>query len=154
MKFIRISYYGLLFAYIVILDRVTKYWALNYLNSEIRINDFLSFDFVLNRGISWSLLQVESDSGFYLLTFVVFGVTLLLSSYAYQRWHDGRFIIGELMIVAGGFSNLIDRVLYHGVIDFIVVGWGSFIWPIFNIADVFVVCGVLLMMISAYRDND
>ena len=100
MKFIRLSYYALLFVYIVVLDRVTKYWALYHLNSEIRMNDFLSFDFVLNRGISWSLLQVETDSGFYLLTFVIFGVTLLLSSYAYQRWHDGRFIIGELMIVA------------------------------------------------------
>ncbi len=150
----QITYYGLLFLYILGLDRVTKYWALTHLAKEIRVNDILSFDFVINRGVSWSMFHSESDTAFYLLTLVIFGVTLFLASYAYHRWHDNKIIIGEVIVLAGGLSNLIDRLVYQGVIDFIVLGWGPFVWPVFNVADVCIVFGVLLMCISVYRDHD
>lgn len=147
-------YYGALFLYILGLDRVTKYWALTHLSTEIRVNDFLSFDFVLNRGVSWSMFHSESNTAFYLLTLVIIGVTLFLGSYAYHRWHDNKIIIGEVIVLAGGISNLIDRALYQGVIDFIALAWGPLSWPVFNVADICIVFGVLLMSISVYRDHD
>jgi signal peptidase II len=85
---------------------------------------------------------------------VIIGVTLFLGSYAYHRWHDNKIIIGEVIVLAGGISNLIDRALYQGVIDFIALSWGPLSWPVFNVADVCIVFGVFLMGISVYRDHD
>jgi len=155
MKYIKqMLYYAGLFLYVFTLDRITKWWALRNLDQVIQINDFLSFEFVINRGISWSMFHSESNSAFYLLTFVIIGVTLFLASYAYQRWHDDKFILGEVIILAGGISNIVDRIMYGGVIDFIALNFGIFSWPVFNLADAFIVLGVLFMLVTVYKDND
>lgn len=146
--------YLLLFGVIVIVDRITKLWALHNLDAEFRLNEFIAFDFVLNRGISWSMFHAQNSASFILLTSMIMGITLFLASYAYRRWHDEGFIIGEVMVLAGGISNIVDRFLYKGVIDFIVLSFKDFTWPVFNVADIGVVIGVFIMLVSAYREYD
>ena len=58
------------------------------------------------------------------------------------------------LVVAGGFSNLIDRIRFDAVIDFLNVGIGNFRTGIFNVADMFVVTGALLTVISLIREPD
>jgi len=69
-------------------------------------------------------------------------ITVGLCFYAYHNDARGRSIIGEICIIAGSFYNLIDRVLYGGVIDFIILSYANVSWPVFNIADVMIVIGV------------
>ena len=143
--------YSFIFCVVVALDRITKAWALAFLDVEHRFNKYLSFDLALNRGISWSMLHTENDARFMLLTAVILGAVVLLAAYTYHRYQETTFILGEVFVLAGALSNVVDRFIYRGVIDFIVVSAYDFVWPTFNLADASIVAGVFIMLISVYR---
>jgi signal peptidase II len=145
--------YVLLFLWAFITDRLTKYWVINYLTSPYEITSFFSFEFIMNRGVAWGFFHSEAQTPFVLLSLMIFGVMMLLASFAYNRLNEESLIVGEVLVIAGAFSNIIDRIIYQGVIDFIVFSWGSFVFPAFNIADICVVLGVGIMFISVYRNN-
>jgi signal peptidase II len=54
-----------------------------------------------------------------------------------------------VLIITGAFSNLLDRLFYGGVIDFIVVWFGDWSWPAFNIADAAILLGIAFV----FKDN-
>lgn len=138
--------YFVMFWVIFIADRVTKQWALCCAQEPYVINDLLSFELMLNRGVSWSMFHSESSLIFGVVTLAVIGIAALLSYYAYTRYRAGISIAGELLILAGALSNIVDRVMYHGVIDFIVCTYNSWTFPVFNIADVAIIGGVIYML--------
>ena len=113
----------------------------------------ISFDLVFNRGVSWGLFASDGIFGFILVGLLIAAITATLAYYTYVRWHTGFSVWAEMLILAGSVGNLIDRVLYHGVIDFIRFSWGNFAWPIFNIADCCIVLGVLFIFIKKLKNN-
>ena len=54
------------------------------------------------------------------------------------------------MIIGGIIGNLLDRIMYHGVIDYLSFQFGSYYFPIFNFADIGITLGVLLLIINTY----
>ena len=72
---------------------------------------------------------------------------------AYVGFLNHRSIVGEVMVVAGAVSNLIDRVLHHAVVDFIELSYKGWSWPVFNIADCCIVIGVFLLIFKAYQSK-
>lgn len=60
------------------------------------------------------------------------------------------FILGLLSI--GALSNALDRLLYGGVIDFILVHYGAWYWPTFNLADIYI-CGAVALLIWDYNEH-
>jgi len=146
--------YFLVFIYILIIDRFCKAWAYKNLLIEHKINDFLSLKLVMNRGISWGLLNKLGVFGFWILNiFIICLVVFLLIPYAHARWTLRRSIWGEIFVLSGAISNIIDRFYYNAVIDFISLHWGTFYWPTFNIADIFVVTGVSLMFFNGITEK-
>ncbi len=140
--------YILASGFIFFLDRITKYYALATCMRSCEINRFLSFEVVFNRGISWGLLHSPSDTIFLLVTLAIAAVTFFLAFYAYSRWANGLLIVGETLVITGSVSNLIDRALYQGVIDFILFSYNDWSWPVFNIADAAIVIGIGIMIIQ------
>jgi signal peptidase II len=139
--------YLLLGAFICIIDRISKIVALRCCADVVQtITSFLSCQVFFNRGIAWSFLHSESDSVFIGISVVIACITALVVWHAYYQYMRGRLIIGEVCVIAGSFSNLIDRVVYCGVIDFIVFSYKNFSWPVFNIADAAIVVGVGIMV--------
>lgn len=168
---VRLWLSGIVFLIIVIVDRITKSIALGLLSDgQMDAIDSvaycvhepcclgdpsgpcLSFDIVFNRGISWGFFATDGMVGFTLMGFLIGGITALLAYYMYTRWYAGFSVAGELLIVAGSVGNLIDRLFYHGVIDFIRFSWGRFTWPIFNIADCCIVLGVFLIVMQKLKE--
>jgi len=143
--------YLILFGWAFVVDRLTKYWAINYLTTGYPITSFLSFEFVMNRGVAWGFFHSEAHGPFVLLSIMVFGVVMLLASFAYRRLHEEDLIVGEVLVIAGAISNILDRIVYQGVIDFIIFSWRGFVFPAFNIADACIVIGVGIMFLSVYR---
>lgn len=132
---------------IFIIDRATKLAALAHcLQGSYIVNQFLSFEVVFNRGISWGMLHSASDVVFGIVSLIIAIVTGALCWYAYHNYKSGNPIIGEVFIIAGSLSNLIDRVVYNGVVDFIILSYGDVSWPVFNIADAAIVLGVGLLV--------
>lgn len=135
------------------LDRYTKYLALYYCVPRCTITPFLAFDLAFNRGISWGILNNGSISSFYLVTSVIIAVTSCIVWYARQRIQTGHHVWGELLVITGSISNIIDRFMHNGVIDFIEFSYHSWIWPVFNCADIFIVLGVILMFIPLMHES-
>lgn len=139
--------YFILAVVVFIIDRATKMAALAYCAEDVcRINFFLSFELLFNRGISWGMLHSASDTVFLLVSLIIVTVTALLCVYTYHNYVRGASIAGETLIIAGSIFNLIDRVIYGGVIDFIVLSYGNVSWPVFNIADAAIVVGVGILV--------
>lgn len=128
---------GILFA----LDRVTKWWALS-LSDEWIVNKNLSCALTFNRGINWGLFNCASAWVFIVLTMLIGIVMVILGALAITAAKQGKSIIGYLLILTGAFSNFLDRIFYGGVIDFIVVWFGNWSWPAFNIADAAILVGI------------
>lgn len=138
--------------FVFMIDRLTKWWALG-LSDDLIINQFLSFHLAFNRGISWGLLSSDQTFLFSMVTISIILLTIILAWYAWDRYRQGYCIIGETLVLAGALSNICDRFYYQGVIDFIVLSYQDFCWPVFNCADAFIVCGVVLMFYTSLFEH-
>lgn len=132
-------------------DRITKFFALRML-APIEINPFISLDFMLNRGISWGMFHESGDTVFNVVSCVVIIITAILAGIAYYRYNQGKLILGELLVLCGAISNLVDRAVYSGVIDFVVVHYNEWSFPVFNVADVYIVVGISIMFVMYARE--
>lgn len=156
-KYSSLFWYVALSMLVFIADRATKSYALINNFSGYKINDFLEFDLVLNRGISWGMFGSGSQIIFVCISSFIFFVTMGMAFYGYIRFKNGHNIFAEVMIVSASLSNIFDRIFYSGVIDFIQVSCscikslGKISFPIFNLADVFIFFGVIAIMISIWR---
>ncbi len=141
-------FYTLLASGAFIADRASKWYALQMWVQEQVIAPFLSFQVAINRGISWGLLQHAHQAIFVGVSMLILAVTGGLIVYASRRYNQGYSIVGEVLVVSGSCSNILDRYLYGGVVDFIMFHKGSLTWPLFNIADSCIVLGVLIMVVQ------
>lgn len=147
-----------IFTYLAILfftfqiDRVTKQLALLYATNRYELNKFLAFDLVYNRGITAGMLHTDSPVLFICLTAFICLIIAALTYYTWQRFMADKNIIGELLVISGAISNVIDRVVYGGVIDFIHISLGKLSFPIFNAADVFIVVGIAIMFLVHWHE--
>jgi signal peptidase II len=136
-------------------DRVTKHYALttlagqpeqSYLGDTIRLDYQENTGGFLSAGATWRpqtrTLVFQIANGVFLL-----GTLILATRYQWSRWAAA----GLTLFVAGGLSNLVDRVAMGTVIDFLNVGIGSLRTGIFNVADVAIMVGVGLLITDRYR---
>ncbi len=143
--------YGFLGTLIFIIDRLTKIKAIAAYQDRVMINQFLSFDLAFNRGISWGFFYSSSTPIFVLISILIGVITLVIALSGVRRFLAGEPIIGELLVVVGSLSNIIDRFYYNGVIDFIELSYKEYTWPIFNGADICIVVGIFLMVWEYYK---
>lgn len=142
-----------LYAFVAVIlfciDRATKYIALEYCAQEtVSINQFLSYELVFNRGISWGLFDTHNALLFLLVSLSIALVTLCVGYHAYHLYRHNFSITGHVLILVGSLSNIIDRIYYGGVIDFILLSYKHYSWPVFNVADMAIVMGVIIIMLQ------
>jgi signal peptidase II len=147
----RIGLWIIIVAVLGLADRVTKLLAQKMLTS-VQVNSLLSFDFMLNRGISWGMFHDSTDTIFTIVSCLIIIVTAILAGIAYRRYQQGKYIAGELLVLCGSVSNIVDRMLYGGVIDFILLNFGQWTFPVFNLADVYIVVGIGIMFVMYARE--
>jgi len=147
-----LRYVGL-FAFIFLLDRISKWYVFNFLETAYKVNEYLSFTKTINRGISWGLFHDAPLAGFYIITAFIALLCAFLAFYSLIQFLNNRSIVGEILILAGGCSNLIDRIFHQGVIDFVLLSWGTYNWPVFNIADAAIVLGAGIMIIQSVGEK-
>jgi signal peptidase II len=136
---------------VLVLDRITKLWAIQYACQKPLsvVGNFVSCMVTYNRGISWSLLSYQDIMGYGFVTALIVGVIGMLIFHMIVEYRKNSALFGELLVLCGAVSNLYDRFIYGGVVDFILIQYGSWSFPIFNIADIAIVCGVLIMFYDA-----
>ncbi len=141
---------------IISIDRITKYIALKYHHAYLNIAPrIFHLPPLLNRGVSLELFNISSHTMFFYLQLL--GV-FILSYFAYKckiKYQNNKHIFGEILIIAGGVGNLIDRVVYKCVIDFIF-----FKLPIINniaicnIADFAITIGCFIVAFELFVEKN
>jgi len=135
---------------VLVVDRSSKWIALNFFIEPVYINKFLTFDLTFNRGISGGFLHFDTTGAFCLVCAAVSAILVAIIIWTWHVYRQGGSIIGQVLIISGGFSNIIDRVIYGGVIDFISVSLNGWHWSILNIADIIINIGVLILILQSF----
>ena len=154
MKQVRPVWYFLLAAAVFGLDRWTKWLAQTYCVYPCTLNSFVSFELVHNPGITWGLFRAMPGLATIVLTIMVILVTGVLVAIGYRRYSSGYTVFPEALVIGGSCSNILDRMIYGGVLDFIVLSYKQWNWPVFNIADIFIVIGVIWLGLEIYNSQE
>ena len=137
---------------IFFLDRISKYIILNQSLTQNEFNysvtTFLDFNLVWNSGIAFGLFSFDQNIYYNLITSIIVSVTLILIWFALKS--QGLEKISFLMIIGGSLGNIFDRLYYSSVIDFIDINYNNFHWFIFNVADIFISLGVIILIILEF----
>ena len=142
--------YGLI-AVIVALDQWSK-WAIktsfNLYQSKPVIQDLLHFTYVTNDGMAFGL---SFPGGKHILLIMTILLTGFIVGFLWKEKNGHPLIkYGLALILSGAIGNLIDRLLYGKVVDFLDLMIGNFHWYIFNIADSSVTIGMILFIIHSF----
>jgi signal peptidase II len=134
---------------VFLIDQVTKAWAVR----TLRVTDdlpiirgFLDFIYTENQGIAFGQLQQLGSFGrWFLVGLAVVAAFAVLFYFMRTPRTDDRVMGACALLLAGIVGNLIDRVRFGYVIDFIMLHAGSYHWPTFNVADASICLGALLL---------
>jgi len=136
----------ILISIIFALDRVSKISIIKAQssNSSLFINDYLNLELVWNTGIGFGLLSHNANIYYHCISFLILFVIFFLI-YIINKVGFFEKILYSL-ILGGALGNFFDRVIYYAVPDFIDFHIHDFHWFTFNIADIFITIGVILLI--------
>ena len=138
----------------LIIDIVSKLVISNcvFVNDSILvIKDFFYITYVRNTGAAWSIFSGET-LGLIIVSLIIISFIIYYSSK--NKPSNKIEKIGYAMILGGSFGNLLDRIIYGYVIDFLDFNIFGYDYPIFNLADSFILVGVILLVIYTWRCKD
>ena len=116
---------------------------------KIYVNEYLDFILVFNTGISYGLFSGGGD----FQKWILISLSILIIIFLLSFIRNESSILSKLsisFIIGGALGNVLDRFIYGAVVDFISLHAKGFSWYIFNIADMFIVVGVILFILSQF----
>ena len=139
---------------IVALDQVTKLAILGIdvvdIYPEMEITSFLNLVLVQNKGISFGLFS-RYEIG-WLISILTIGIVVVLFIWM-RKLERAILALPFSLIIGGAIGNLIDRLNYGFVVDFIDFHFFGWHWPAFNIADSAITVGVIFLLIASFSNN-
>ena len=138
--------------FIFLFDRISKIIVINLEKndgiSNYSLTSFLNIELIWNDGIAFGLLSFNEKYYYNILTAIIIVITLIvfflmIKSSGYQKY-------GFLAVFGGSLGNIFDRLYYSSVPDFIDIHINNFHWFIFNVADIFITLGVILLIILEF----
>jgi len=134
---------------IFIIDRITKIYVIseNGKNSyeDLYSSKFLNINLIWNEGIAFGLFSFSQNNLYNLLTLIISIIIIVILKMIINSYGIKKY--GLMMIFGGALGNLFDRIFYKAVPDFIDFHIGEFHWFVFNVADIFITIGVIIMIL-------
>ncbi|OSB09493.1 signal peptidase II [Clostridium botulinum] len=138
----------------IFLDRISKIWALNTLASGkdiVVIKNLFTFSYLENRGAAFGIFQNRLIFLSLITAIVILGVVYFIVKY---KPTSKLLKICLSLIISGAIGNLIDRIYYKFVVDFIMLHYKDvYYFPTFNVADMLVVIGTVLLAIYILKEE-
>ena len=134
---------------VFILDRASKIKIISQQeksSGSIFINDYLNLDLIWNTGISFGLLSQNANIYYHLISLVIFFVIIFLIFLIIKATFIEKILYS--LILGGAIGNLIDRLIFFAVPDFIDFHINNLHWFTFNIADIFITLGIILIIVQ------
>ena len=129
-------------------DRISKIKIINaqLQNNTVYINDFINLDLVWNTGIGFGILSTNTALFYNFITFLIFSVIIFLLYLILKSKFIDKILYS--IVVGGALGNFYDRLVYFAVPDFIDFHFQSFHWFTFNIADIFITLGIIMLIVK------
>ena len=138
----------LFICFIFIIDRASKLYVIlinkQKLENELYASEFLNIFLIWNKGIAFGFLSFENDHLYNAITIIITCIILVLFILIFKTEKLKKY--SYIMIAGGALGNLLDRIIYNSVPDFIDIHYNGFHWFIFNIADIFITIGVICLI--------
>jgi signal peptidase II len=138
---------------VIICDQLSKHAVYQYFMSHdtnYDVTPFFAITLLFNKGVSFGFMQNFEHSN------ILFGVlTTIIAVCIMLYFYKHTSLLSSItfgLILGGAFGNLIDRFIFGGVLDFILLHYNAWHYPAFNIADSAVVIGVFIYIISSIRN--
>lgn len=136
---------------IIIVDQVTKFFAVYYLpfSKPLTVLPFFNLMLLYNTGAAFSMLGHAGEWASWLFAGLAVIISIVILSWLYRTPKANAFLGAALALILGGaIGNLIDRISHGFVIDFIQLHLNQFYWPAFNIADSAICVGAVMVAIE------
>ena len=143
----------------IFFDQLSKFWIRNNIESYNEIELIGSFFTLIRVENSGAFLGMGSELSYIpkLILLIIFPIVVLVavSIYTYMdKKLDNLSLVGFSLIIGGGIANIFDRVVYGSVTDFLYINLGFFKTGIFNIADLSVTTGMILILIASFKKGN
>jgi len=132
---------------VILFDQATKVLTKHNMtlhDSKDVLGDFLRLTYIQNPGMAFGI-QIGNKTLFTIFSIVA---SIVIFIYLLKTRGDQKYVKLALSFILGGaIGNLIDRVLYGSVVDFVDIGIGDLRWPVFNVADAAVTIGMIILIV-------
>ena len=151
LKFYRKNFYISLLVpvFIFTLDRISKIYVINLSKNsfdiELYTSKFLNITLVWNEGIAFGLFSASHEYWYNFLTIAISFVAIIILVMSIRNEGTQKYFL--LIVFGGALGNLFDRIFFRAVPDFIDLHVENFHWFIFNIADIFITFGVVMLIL-------
>lgn len=137
---------------IALIDQLSKWWLLNEVMRPPHVEEvtpFLNLVLVHNKGVTFGLLNTMNKQA---MPFILAAVACLILFFL-GRWlwrtHSMPVAVGLALVMGGAVGNLVDRLRYGAVVDFLDFYYRDYHWYAFNVADAAIVTGVSLLLLDS-----
>ena len=134
------------------LDRLSKFYVISQSETNLFISQFININLIWNDGIAFGLFSFEKEIYYNVLTGLIILITFIIFWMITRTEKLEK--IAFMMIFGGSLGNIFDRLYYKSVPDFIDIHFNNFHWFIFNVADIFITLGVVLLIsLEIFKKN-
>ena len=141
---------------IFLLDRLSKIYVIHLneklVETEIFSSKYLNIYLIWNEGIAFGLFSFNEKIFYNILTLIISIIIIIIFFMIVKSDGYKKYLL--LMILGGALGNFFDRIVYTAVPDFIDFHIGNFHWFIFNVADIFISIGIILLIILELTANN
>lgn len=139
----------------IIADQLTKYWArANFTEgvTEPFIEGYWDFTLAWNKGSAFSMFENVGNGRIFLSIVALIAIGAIISMVHKAEDKQTGFIVALSLMAGGAIGNVIDRMYFGKVTDFVLWKYNDHRWPVFNVADIALVVAVGLFVIVAIKD--
>jgi len=142
-------------ALVIVLDQLSKLWISSHFSYGEQHYVFSVFNLVLahNTGAAFSFLSDAGGMQRWLFTAIAVVASVWIIWLLRRHQHQKLFAMALSMILGGALGNLIDRIAYGYVVDFLDFHWGVYHFPAFNLADSAITCGAFLLILEGFLEK-
>ena len=135
---------------LLIVDQLTKLWfdsSLRY-GERVQVLPFFDFTLLYNPGAAFSFLADQAGWQRWFFTALGLGAAVFMLWMMHTNRTQRRLLLALALILSGALGNVIDRIAYGHVIDFLLFYWQNWYYPAFNVADSCITLGAILLILD------
>ena len=140
-------------ALIIVLDQISKLWISSHFiyGESLRVTDFFNLVLAHNSGAAFSFLSDAGGWQRWMFSAIAIVAAVWIVRLLREHAQQTLFCLALTLVLGGAVGNLIDRVAYGYVVDFLDFYWGSYHFPAFNVADSAISVGAVLLILDSFK---